>query len=295
MNVYIDNIEDKYLEETLTFCGIINPMNAPFTVVGNAKEPKFPYIKIQEGCLFTDKTLYTILDRPLGWNVFVSVNGKVVFEQRLSNDYPVTHIDNPIDYLDLYNANNRETLKEKLQEFEPLVKERVYYKNTEKYFKLEGDYDRLVGLASGTMMARWAYENNIKDIEFYDYSPVSLKFQKELIQADDINEVYDRFLPVLHTGKRSATVEDIKQIDIETVQKYYNFLKDCNVEYGLCDIRREDDLERLLYNCNERTAVWLSNVYYYVGSLNTNKEPLFKILDSSSAVILPYTRANYES
>jgi hypothetical protein len=290
MNVYIDTITEQFLKQTITFCGIVNPIKETFTAKKSSGDYSFPYTRIVEGTVFTEETLFKILEQD---NIRIISAGSTVFEKH-STDADFLIIHDPEDYHNLYNKTDKERLEEKLKKFEPNNNEMIYYSNTEKYQRLPRSFDKIVGVASGDMVARWAYEHDINNIDFYDYSFLSLKFQKQLVDSNDVKEVFLNYLPLLNTGQRSATMDDIKQLDFDKMQTYYDYLKNCNVSYGVCDIRDPLQLKSMRGYCDENTAVWLSNVYYYASSLNTNKEPLFKMLDNTPAYILPHTRVLYE-
>lgn len=290
MNVYIDTVNEQFLKETITFCGIVNPIKETFVAKKSNGEYSFPYIRISEGTIFAGETMFKILEQE---NIRITSAGNIVFEkQTTDSDFLV--INDPKDYHNLYNSADKESLEEKLKQFEPDNNEMIYYSNTEEYQKLPSSFDKIVGVASGDMVARWAYEHEIKNIDFYDYSFLSLKFQRQLVDSSNVKEVFLNYMKLLNTGQRPATIDDIRSLDFDSMQIYYDYLKNCNVSYGVCDIRDPLQLKSMLGYCDKNTAVWLSNVYYYASSLNTNKDPLFNLLDNSTAYILPHTRVLYE-
>jgi len=290
MNVYIDIVDEQFLKQTTTFCGIVNPIKETFTAEKSNGKYSFPYIRITEGTVFAGETMFKILEQD---NIRITSAGKIIFEKHTTNsDFLV--INDPKDYHNLYDNKDKASLEEKLKKFEPDNNEMIYYSNTEEYQKLSGSFDKIVGVASGDMVARWAYEHGIENIDFYDYSFLSLKFQKQLVDSSNVKEVFLNYMKLLNTGQRSATMDDIRSLDFDRMQIYYDYLKNCNVSYGVCDIRDPLQLKSMLGYCDKNTAVWLSNVYYYASSLNTNKEPLFNLLDNSPACILPHTRVLYE-
>lgn len=293
MHVYIDILDEKYLSQTLTFCGIINPTNEKFLVKSYDKQSqKLPYIVIKEGSIFTQNTLFKILSND---NVKVIANGKTILTKHTNTKLDINIVEDPDDYFDLYNEEDKKELTLRLQKFEPENNDMVYYTNTEEYKPLQGNFDKIVGVASGDMVARWAYENKIKNVEYYDYSFLSLKFQKSLITSNSVKDVYENYLNILNTGQRKATEEDLRDIDFARIQKYYDYLKDCTVNYGVCDIREAWQLRSLLSYCNSETALWISNIYYYASSLNVDATNLFMLLDQSPVKVLPHTRVEYES
>jgi hypothetical protein len=293
MHVYIDILDEKYLSQTLTFCGIINPIKEKFLVKSYSEQSlKLPYIVIKEGSIFTQDTLFKILSTD---NVKVISNGETILTKHTNTNLDITIVEDPDDYFDFYNKEDKEELTLLLEKFEPENNDMVYYTNTEEYKPLQGSFNKIVGVASGDMVARWAYENKIKTVEYYDYSFVSLKFQKSLITSNSVKDVYENYLNILNTGQRKATEEDLKDVDFDRIQKYYDYLKDCTVNYGVCDIREAWQLKSLLSYCDSETALWISNVYYYASSLNVDTTNLFKVLDQSPVKVLPHTRVAYES
>jgi len=293
MHVYIDILNEKYLSQTLTFCGIINPTKEKFLVKSYSKQShKLPYIVIKEGSIFTQDTLFKILSTD---NIKVISNGETILTKHTNTNLDITIVKDTDDYFDLYNKEDKKELTLLLQKFEPENNDMVYYTNTEEYKPLQGSFNKIVGVASGDMVARWAYENKIKTVEYYDYSFVSLNFQKSLITSNSVKDVYENYLNILNTGQRKATEEDLKDIDFDRIQKYYDYLKDCTVNYRVCDIREGWQLKSLLFYCDSETALWISNVYYYASSLNIDTTDLFKLLDQSPVKVLPHTRVAYES
>lgn len=290
MKVYIDIVDKRYLKESLTFCGIINPINCEFTVFPYGVQSQIPFMTIKEGTIFTHQTMFRILQED---NIIVVVNDETVFRKQRNMGECIV-INDPIDHFDMYQEDEKKMLDKLLLKFEPENNDMVYYSNTEEYKSLSGKFDKIVGVASGDMVARWAYESKITNVEYYDYSYLSLKFQKKLINSNDIREVYYDYLPILNTGQRKATMEDLRDLDFDRMQVYYDYLKNCEVEYGVCDIRDPNQLRSLLTYCDRKTALWLSNIYYYASSLSTDKQLIFSMLDQSPATILPYTRVNYE-
>lgn len=293
MHVYIDILDEKYLSQTLNFCGIINPTNEKFLVKSYDKQSqKLPYIVIKEGSIFTQNTLFKILSND---NIKVIANGETILTKHTNTKLDINIVEDPDDYFDLYNEEDKKELTLRLQKFEPKNNDMVYYTNTEEYKPLQGNFDKIVGVASGDMVARWAYENKIKNVEYYDYSFLSLKFQKSLVTSNSVKDVYENYLNILNTGQRKATEEDLRDIDFNRIQKYYDYLKDCTVNYGVCDIREAWQLRSLLSYCNNKTALWISNIYYYASSLNVDATNLFMLLDQSPVKVLPHTRVEYES
>jgi hypothetical protein len=293
MNLYIDTLDGLHLKETLTFCGIINPIKEKFIVKPYTKQSHgLPFMVIKEGSIFTKDTLFKILENN---NVKVIVDGETIVRKHSDTSLDITIIEDPDDYINLYDTQDSKKLESLLQDFEPENNDMVYYTNTEEYKPLQETYKKIVGVASGHMVARWAYESKIKEVEYYDYSFLSLKFQKSLITSNSVKDVYEKYIDILHTGQRKANEQDLENIDFDRIQKYYNYLKECNVNYGVCDIREEWQLKSLLSYCDNETALWISNIYYYASSINVDPTNLFNILDKSPAKVLPHTRVIYES
>ena len=227
-------------------------------------------------------------------SIQVELEGETIFRKHTNTSLDITIIEDPDDYINLYDQQDNEKLESLLRNFEPENNDMVYYTNTEEYRPLQENYKKIVGVASGDRVARWAYESKIKEVEYYDYSFSSLKFQKSLIASNSVKDVYKKYIDILHTGQRKATEQDLENIDFDTIQEYYDYLKECKVNYGVCDIREEWQLKSLLSYCDNETALWISNIYYYASSINVDTTNLFKILDQSSAKVLPHTRVLYE-
>ena len=292
MNLYIDTLDETHLKETLTFCGIINPIQEKFIVKPYTKQSHgLPFMVIKEGSIFTNDTLFKILETK---NIKVIVSGETIFRKHTNTSLDITIIEDPDDYINLYDKQDSKKLESLLQRFEPEHNDMVYYTNTEEYKPLQEPYKKIVGVASGDMVARWAYESKIKEVEYYDYSFLSLKFQKSLITSNSVMDVYIKYLDILHTGQRKANEQDLENIDFDRIQKYYDYLKECKVNYGVCDIREGWQLKSLLSYCDDETALWISNIYYYASSINVDTTNLFNILDQSSVKVLPHTRVLYE-
>ena len=295
MNAYIDIIDEQFIEPTTTFCGIVNP--APVVTVAQKSKGTYtiPYIRIVEGTIFTDQTMFDILQEE---NIQVVCNGVTVFTKCKSEIDNFKTIENPSDYYNLYDADSKQALDNKLIAYEPfnneMLSEMVYLTNTEEYHRLYEDVDTIAGVASGDRVAKIAYDNKIKNIIFYDYSYLSIKLQQSLIHSTNVEEVYIAWMKFLTTGQRPITIDDIKSLDIDSIQKYYDYLKRCKVSYMVCDIRKPKQLQNLLDECDENTALWLSNVYYYASSLYTDKEELFEMIDDSGVTVLPHIRVLYE-
>ena len=291
-SLYISLRNKTYLESSLVELGIIFQNNES-NVVSSEPIPVMPYVKLTEGYLL-HPALYTQFYNMS--DVEVYSNGKLVFEKKTHSGNPVTVINDDLNVFDLYDINDQKTVTAIIKQYE--ASKDIFLLNTEVIPDCVSTI-AIAGLASGTMTARLAYTNKVKKVVFFDYSPQSLSFQKELIQSKDRQFLFQSYLDQFTLGYKKATTEDLDQLPYKDIDTYYDYLRGIDVEFLLIDMRSNIDLEKLFNSLPDSSDVWISNVLHYITTINHYSLERYQLLDKlameKNINILPHTRIYYES
>lgn len=291
-SLYISLRNKTYLESSLVELGIILQNNKS-NVVSSEHISVMPYVKLSEGyilhpALYTQ--FYSMSD------VEVYSRGKLVFEKKTHTGNLVTVLNDDLNVFDLYDTNDQNTVTDIIKQYEE--SKDLFLLNTEAIPDGVSDI-AIAGLASGTMTARLAYTNKVKKVVFFDYSPQSLSFQKELIQSKDRQLLFQSYLDQFTLGYKKATTEDLDQLPYKDIDTYYDYLRDIDVEFLLIDMRNNIDIEKLFNSLPNSSDVWISNVLNYITTINHYSLERYQLLDrlaiEKNINILPHTRIYYES
>lgn len=288
-NLYIKPVSNSFINETLVSIGIIVQNNRFNTVKPSTSNEglEIPYILIDEGIVCLPATNASLRDDP---NVIVKIDGKVVAEKKTTNDSPVI-INGAYD---LHITEDKAFIDSKIVELETIRK--FYSKNTEPFHAIRHT-ESVVGLASGYYVAEMAYRSQSSKVVFFDYSSVSLEFQRLLIDSSDRKSLLMSRLSELTVGHRDTTAEDINILDIESIDIYYDYLKTVIVEFHNIDVRY--DIEKLCEIVPNNSIVWISNVLNFITTMYHYNTQHFSRLDrlvtEKNVTLLPHTRIYYES
>ena len=291
-SLYISLRNKTYLESSLVELGIILQNNES-NIVSAEPIPVMPYVRLTEGYLLHPELytqFYSMSD------VEVYSRGKIVFEKKTHTGNSVSIINDDLNVFDLYDIDDRNTVTDIIKQYQE--SKDIFLLNTEVIPDCESDI-AIAGLASGTMTARLAYTNKVKKVVFFDYSPQSLSFQKELIQSKDRQLLFQSCLDQFTLGYKKATTEDLDQLPYKDIDDYYDYLRDIDVEFLLIDMRSNIDIEKLFNSLPNSSDVWISNVLHYITTINHYSLERYQLLDKlaieKNINILPHTRIYYES
>jgi hypothetical protein len=245
---------------------------------------------IVEGMICHPDVLNRVRETP---NIRIYKNGVVIIDKHTdSSDFVDMH---NVECYDLYALDDSLQIANIVAHWE--ITRKIYLINTEPLPALPCTYS-IAGLASGTALASMAYQCNATDITFFDYSQDSLDFQKDLIFAIDRTQVVKKYFDKLVTGNENATHDDIDAIDFIKINSIYDNLRDKSVKFLLIDLRNIDHVKKLLDILPCNSVLWISNVYYYITSINHYNYHLYQIFDeicnSKNIMLLPHTRIIYE-
>ena len=291
-SLYISLRNKTYLESSLVELGIILQNNKS-NVVSSEPIPVMPYVRLTEGyilhpALYTQ--FYSMSD------VEVYSRGKIVFEKKTHTGNLVTVINDDLNVFDLYDINDQHIVTDIIKQYEE--SKDVFLLNTEVIPDCLSNI-AIAGLASGTMTARLAYTNKVKKVVFFDYSPQSLSFQKELIQSKDRQLLFQSHIDKFTLGYKKVTAQDLAQLPYKDIDDYYDYLRDIDVEFLLIDMRSKIDIEKLFNSLPNSSDVWISNVLNYITTINHYSLERYQLLDKlaieKNINILPHTRIYYES
>jgi hypothetical protein len=267
--------------------------NNESNVVSSEPIPVMPYVKLTEGYIL-HPALYTQFYNMS--DVEVYSRDKLVFEKKTHAGNSVSIINGDLNVFDLYNINDQNTVTDIIKHYEE--SKDIFLLNTEAIPDCVSDI-AIAGLASGTMTARLAYTNKVKKVVFFDYSPQSLSFQKELMQSKDRPLLFQSYLDQFTLGYKKATTEDLEQLSYKDIDTYYDYLRDIDVEFLLIDMRNNIDIEKLFNSLPNSSDVWISNVLNYITTINHYSLERYRLLDKlaieKNINILPHTRVYYES
>jgi len=291
-NLYISLRDGTYLEPSLVELGIILQNNKS-NFVSSSTDVVLPYIRLTEGFILHPTLyaqFYTMSD------VEVYFNDILVFEKKTYHDNPITVINDKTNIVDLYYDEGRSMVTGIIKQYEE--SKDIFLLNTEPIPECASNV-ATGGLASGIMTARLAYNNKVKKTVFFDYSPQSLIFQKELIQSNNRPLLFQSYLNQFTLGYKKASIEDLDQLPYSDIDTYYDYLRDIDTEFLLIDIRKDSDIEKLFDNLPDNSDLWLSNTLHYLTTINHYSTDRYMLLDrlakQKNINILPHTRIYYES
>lgn len=255
-----------------------------------------PYVKIIEGIVTSVETINILKTYD---NVDIIKNNKIVIRKRINDEQHYTFYNT--DVYDLYNNIEYNQVIKIITYWEENKDNFIYLKNTETFenIQLTCDKKNIAGLASGTMVAEFAFKYKSEKVIFYDYSKKSLEFQHAMIFSSNRNETLKLYLEYFIIGNDKATMNDIKSLDINLLNNIYDNLKLLDIKFIYCDLRNLDNVEEMLSELDSSFTLWISNALYYVTSFNNNKEDCFNLITSrckdNGINLLPHMRINYES
>jgi hypothetical protein len=262
-------------------------------MVSSSTDVILPYIRLTEGFILHPTLyaqFYTMSD------VEVYYNDILVFEKKTHHGNPITVINDKTNIVDLYDNDGRNVVTDIIKQYEE--SKDIFLLNTEPVPECHSNIG-FAGLASGIMTARLAYNNKVKKVVFFDYSPQSLSFQKELIQSNNRQLLFQSYMDQFTLGYKKATIEDLNQLPYSDIDTYYDYLRGIDTQFLLIDIRNVSDIERLFDSLPESSDLWLSNTLHYLTTMNHYSTDRYELLDKlakqKNINILPHTRIYYES
>lgn len=296
MNLYIEQNTGTFLNETVNWIGILTADYQQHTILYHSNFVK-PYIVVKEGFISNINTINIINSHE---NVDIIYNDLVVISKRTSSD-PVTVFHNT-DVYNLILPNDYTAAYKIICKWDSDKDDIVYLTNTESFSDIQSnDITKLniAGLASGSMIAEFAYTYQSKKIVFFDYSKSSLDFQKDMIYSPNRSLVLEKYFNKFITGQVPATIEDILNLDIDHLNEIYNYVRLQSVEFIYCDLRNINNINTLFNALDSTFTLWLSNALYYVTSINKNKQAcidlIYQLSKDKDINILPFMTINYES
>ena len=289
MNHYLKIRQNIYLNQSLVHYGIM-VQNNKFNIVKSSTDKSFPYTVIDEGIMFAPILSDKIRNLH---NVRVYKNNRIVFEKSVDEsifqDFSDEHV------FDLYDVTEKAYVDDIIQFYEN--NRNIYIHNTEHV--ICNSVGSIAGLASGMILAKLSYLNNINNVIFYDFSQSSLDFQKELIFSDDRKQTFLKYLDTMTTGYQVASIYDFNNLNFDEINIYYDYLKNVTLEFVQVDLRDDTDIKKLFDILPVNSTLWISNVLHYITTLNHYDVKRYELLDSlakqKNIKILPHTRVYYES
>jgi len=289
MNYYLNIRQNIYLNQSLVHYGIM-VQNNKFNIVKSSTDKSFPYTVIDEGIMFAPVLSDEIRNLH---NVRVYKNNRVVFEKAMDEsifqEFHNEHV------FDLYDVSEKAYVDDAIQFYEN--NRDIYIHNTECV--VCNSSDPIAGLASGMILAKLSYLNNINNVIFYDFSQSSLDFQKELIFSNDRKQTFIKHLDVMTTGYQVASIYDLNNVNFDEINIYYDYIKNVKLEFVQVDLRDSNDINKLFNLLPKNSTLWISNVLHYVTTLNHYDVNRYELLDNLAKAknikILPHTRVYYES
>jgi len=288
-NLYLKIKTGKYTTQSLVHYGILLQNNQINSVTFDI-ECTEPYYVIDEGIIFNPELCNKIRKSD---NVEVYKRGALVFK-KVSNSSKIEVFFDVMVY-DLYEDMDREFVYDIINNYEHSRK--IYSTNTED-LPIVPNCKSISGLASGWFLAELAYKANATNVVYFDYSQESLDFQRELIDSGNRLETFKQNLTRLTVGHRDTTIDDLNQLNMDSINLYYDYLKTVKTEFLLIDMRNTSDLNNLVNSLPEGTYLWISNVFHYVTSINDYDYHRYiyldKLCNDRNIKLLPYTRV-YEN
>jgi hypothetical protein len=289
-NLYLNLRDSIYLNESLNHFGIIF-QNLKFNKVNKFSNPTLPYIMITEGFIIHPEF------RLLLWtneNMSVYYNDQLIFEKRINNE--LTKSEYHIKAYDLYIDEDREFVDSSITQYENNRK--IFLFNTELTIDTVKT-NTVAGLASGNYTARLAFNSQANNVIFYDFSNESLSFQQELLYSTNRYETYKTNLTNFTMGYNTPNLEDLNQLDMYSINLWYDYLSTINVKFMHIDVRNNRDVHRLFNVLPNNSTLWISNVLHYITTIKHDTLRTYRLLDKLSTdkdiTILPHTRIYYES
>jgi len=291
--IIIETRQKKYINQTMCFIGVLLQNNLTNYVSLDVDITNHPFLRIQEGYILSPE-LYNLVRRSN--NILIYKKHTKVLEKRLTDSDPII-VDNAYWIWDLYDSEDLEQIKNLIRTWESDNK--IYIVNTETIPKIE-PAKTVAGVASGSGLASIAEQSHAKNIIFFDYNKKALDFQKDLIDSSNRKEVFYKYRENMTLGRPINVGErEIEKIDFIELDRKYNYLKKCDVNFVHVDLRNKSDIEEL-FDCLDKNAVlWLSNVLHYSTNFLSFTQDFYDIIDNLAEThlikILPYTRVCYES
>lgn len=290
MDYFLSLRESRYLYQSLIQYGILLQNNES-NLIKLFDTSSVDYLRLFEGYVLPPHINNVVRKNS---DITILKNGNIVLEKKQNlKDMQILEFD---DILDMYIPQEQEKLNEIIKFWED--REKIYIVNTEE-ISITQKTNSIAGLASGHALARLAFETSATDITFFDYKESSLKFQRDLIISNDRIKVFKEYSRFLTFGERDANDKDIENLDFEYLNKIYNNLRNKNLKFLKIDLRKQDDIQNLIEQLPYNTVLWISNVFYYVTSINyynlENQSYLDKLCKDKNITLLPFTRIYYES
>jgi hypothetical protein len=295
-NFYIKRKTGKFINQSLCWLGIVYNTRR-FEIVYDFYTPIKPYIYITEGFIGNIDFIKLARNKI---NLRGYIDGELMFESCFYDDSSLTIVTK--DLFNLYCDDDYKTLNCLISELENNKEQNIFLVNTEPDILIDNNnINQLAGTASGIFIPKTSYNLNIRNILFFDYSLSSLEYQKNLINNKNRYEIIKNYIDkkMLVNGDQLVVPDDINLLNLDEIDKIYDHLSGCNIEYLHVDLRFEKDIKILFNKLNYNAYLWLSNIYYYPASINYTNESIFKLIDSLSKEknikVLEHTRMKYES
>lgn len=311
LNFYIKKKNGKFIDQSLCWLGIVyNSYN--FEIVTDFNKPVKPYVCITEGVI-GDIDFIKLARHRINLKGYDS-NGELMFESIFHDDNSLKIVSKGV--FNLYHNNDYKNVENLIKELENNKDKNIFLFNTEPIINIyDKKINQIAGLASGTFISEISYNLDIKNILFFDYSLSSLEYQKNLINNEDRYNVIKNYIEnnllvvgdgindsnfnEAHGSIRKGNLKDLNLLNLDKINKIYNHLSKCNVEYLHIDLRMNNDIELLFKKLKFNSYLWLSNVYYYPTSINYTNKSIFKLIDTlankKNIKLLDHTRILYES
>lgn len=288
-NLYIKRHYGHFMGQSLCHYGILLQNNQYNKVYDDITLIR-PYYVIDEGIILHPNLCNQLRITP---NAIVYKNGKVVLAKVSDDNDPVEFYN---DVYDLYIDTDKLYIDQEYNNVEAFRK--IYTTNTEPAPVLSNKTDTVAGLASGHYLAEMAYNSKATHVFYFDYSKPSLDFQKQLIVSDNRYVLFEDNINNMTIGSRDATIIDLKTLNMDNINYYYDYLKSVNVTFLEIDLRKFEDINKLFSALPVYSTLWISNVLHYITSINDYSDNRYNLLDrlsnEKSINILPHTRIYYE-
>jgi len=291
IDLVLDIREKNFVAESLCFFGVLLQNNLNNTIKESLT--KDHYIKITEGFITTPEIYNEVRKEP---NITVLKNNKKIIEKITDETKDVKVIDKDVWIFDLYDKLEKSKLYSIIYDWEKNKK--IYLQNTEILPRVD-KCNSIAGVASGNGLAQLAYTATARQVTFFDYNKTALEFQKDLINEKDRKEVVYHYRNFLTLGRPIHIGElEINKINFRMLDKYYDNLQTCNVNFLQVDFREKDDIKKLFSFLDSNTKLWLSNVLHYSTNIFTYDPMLYTFIDNlarrNNIDIFPFTRVYYE-
>lgn len=287
-NLYINPGYGKFMGQSLCHYGILL-QNNQYNIVYDCINPVKPYYIIDEAIILHPTLCNKIRNEP---NVVVYKNGKIVLSKVTDDNDIVTFYD---DVYDLSDSKDKSYVDSQFNNID--LTRKIYSTNTEPMPNLKKT-ENISGLASGYYLAEMAYRTLAKNVYYFDYSYDSLNFQQRLINSDDRYKLFIENIGNMTVGNRDTNMADLESLDMNNINKYYDYLRTANVTLLEIDLRKSHDINNLFNVLPENTTLWISNVLHYITTINDYSRERYELIDKLCKLkninLLPHTRIYYE-